>query len=70
MLDFTQGRMNIVRAFTDADQEKAASHILTGWNLGKYDPVTLMCSEVTFCDMTSTGYGVGAKHKGKLQYFG
>ena len=66
MLEYTDGRKNILREFTDADQANGASHVLTAWDLGSFDPATTACEKVIYCDMISTRSGTGTTHKGEF----
>ena len=52
MIEYTDGRKNILSPFTDADEARAASHTETAWNLGKGDPVTMTCR--IYCDQRLT----------------
>ncbi|KAF4943499.1 hypothetical protein FGADI_13375 [Fusarium gaditjirri] len=62
MLERTEGRRNILTPYTEEDKAHEATQILTAWNLGSYDPVTMACNKVVVCDSRTTRNG--AVHKG------
>ncbi|KAJ5382384.1 hypothetical protein N7517_000295 [Penicillium concentricum] len=48
MIEYTEGRRNILVPLSDTDESQASNHTETAWNLGKGDPVTIACMIV--CD--------------------
>ncbi|KAI4173800.1 MAG: hypothetical protein LQ343_002735 [Gyalolechia ehrenbergii] len=66
MIEYTEGRRNILMPYTGADEARAANQTETAWNLGRGDPVTMAC--VIVCDTITTRHG-GAKHKGTKTHF-
>lgn len=60
MIEYTEGRKNILVALSDTEKPQAANHTETAWNLGKGDPVTMACMIV--CDSRNTRDG--SIHKG------
>ncbi|KAL8994460.1 MAG: hypothetical protein Q9188_007057 [Gyalolechia gomerana] len=61
IIEYTEGRQNILTPSTDTDEARAANYTETAWNLGKSDPATMAC--VIVCD-TITTRGGGGRHKG------
>ncbi|KIH92543.1 hypothetical protein SPBR_03265 [Sporothrix brasiliensis 5110] len=61
MLEHTEGRKNILMPYTGADKAHAATQILTAWDLGSCNPVTMACNKVIICDSRTTRNG--AVHK-------
>ncbi|KAG5756989.1 hypothetical protein H9Q72_005616 [Fusarium xylarioides] len=62
VLERTEGRRNILSPYTEADEAHEATQVLTAWNLGSRDPVTMACNKVVICDSRTTR--AGAVHKG------
>ena len=59
IIEYSEGRKNILYQSTVADEARAANHTETAWNLGKDDPVTMDC--VIVCDTRTTR--AGGTHK-------
>ena len=66
MVEYTEGRKNILRPFTDADRAHTATQTETAWNLGSLDPVTLACESIIICDSRTTRSG--GVHKGMFEF--
>lgn len=64
MLEHTEGRKNILTPYTEADEAHETTQILTAWDLGWRDPVTMACNSIVICDSRTTR--AGAVHKGNF----
>ncbi|KAJ5971842.1 uncharacterized protein N7479_001760 [Penicillium vulpinum] len=62
MIEYTEGRKNILVALSDTEESQSANHTETAWNLGKGDPVTMACMIV--CDSRNTRDGSIHKRHG------
>ncbi|KAK5629208.1 hypothetical protein RRF57_004923 [Xylaria bambusicola] len=66
MLERTEGRSNILTPYTEVDVAHDATQVLTAWDLGSCDPVTMACNKVIICDARTTRNG--SVHKGISSY--